>query len=409
MELVHRRTPPPSASGKTSGYTRCMPRTIYLDHAATTPLDPAVLEVMLPFFTERFGNASSVYRLGREARRAVDRAREQVASVLHCQPAEVIFTSGGSESDNAAIKGAVFAKGARGHHIVTSAIEHEAVLHTCQALEALQVSTTYVPVDHEGNIDPCAVGEAIRPDTALVTVMLANNEIGTVQPVGAIAQQAHVRGVLVHTDAVQAPGALSLDVQALGVDMLSLSGHKFYGPKGTGVLFVRTGSAWTPQQQGGSQEAKRRAGTENVAGIVGLAAALVKADQDRAADVSRLTALRDALIRGVLTSIPDSQLTGSPTNRLANNASFVLSGLEGEGVIMALDVQGIAASTGSACTSASLDPSHVLLALGIPAPLAIGSLRLTLGKATTQADVDRLLELLPGIVQRLRAMQSLAS
>lgn len=383
--------------------------TIYLDHAATTPLDPAVLEVMLPYFTERFGNASSVYRLGREARRALDRAREQVAAVLHCPPADIVFTSGGSEGDNAAIKGAVFAPGARGRHIVTSAIEHEAVLHTCQALTGFGVETTYVPVDRYGRVVPEAVAAAIRPDTALVSIMLANNEIGTIQPVAEIAEIAHHHGAVVHTDAVQAAGALPLDVRALGVDLLSLSGHKFYGPKGTGVLYARSGVAWAPQQQGGAQEAKRRAGTENVAGIVGLATALVRAEEEREREAVRLAALRDRLIREVLARIPESRLTGHPTLRLPNNASFVFEGVEGEAILMALDVQGIAASTGSACTSASLDPSHVLLALGLPAPLAIGSLRLTLGRSNSEADVDRIIAALPAIVQRQRAMQSLAS
>jgi cysteine desulfurase len=382
---------------------------IYLDHAATTPLDPAVLEVMLPYFTERFGNASSVYRLGREARRALDRAREQMAAVLHCPPADIVFTSGGSEGDNAAIKGAVFTRGARGRHIVTSAIEHEAVLHTCQALAAFGVETTYVPVDPYGRVAPEAVAAAIRPDTALVSVMLANNEIGTIQPVAEIAEIAHRHGAVVHTDAVQAAGALSLDVQALGVDLLSLSGHKFYGPKGTGALYVRSGVAWAPQQQGGAQEAKRRAGTENVAGIVGLATALTRAEEEREREAVRLAALRDRLIREVLALIPESRLTGHPTARLPNNASFVFAGVEGEAILMALDVQGIAASTGSACTSASLDPSHVLLALGLPAPLAIGSVRLTLGRSNSEADVDRIIAALPAIVQRQRAMQSLAS
>ena len=382
---------------------------IYLDHAATTSLDPAVLETMLPYFTERFGNPSSVYRLGREARRALDRAREQVAAVLHCSPAEVVFNSGGSEGDNAAIKGAVFARGARGRHIVTSAIEHEAVLHTCQALAAFGVETTFVPVDSNGLVLPEAMAAALRPDTALVSIMLANNEIGTIQPVAEIAAIAHRQGVLVHTDAVQAAGALSLDVEELGVDLLSLSGHKFYGPKGTGVLYVRSGSAWTPQQQGGSQEAKRRAGTENVAGILGLATALARAEAEREREAPRLRGLRDRLIRQVLERIPASRLTGHPTLRLSNNASFVFDGVEGEAILMALDVQGVAASTGSACTSASLDPSHVLIALGLPAPLAIGSLRLTLGRGNTEADIERVIEVLPPIVQRLRAMQSLAS
>ena len=382
---------------------------IYLDHAATTPLDPAVLEAMLPYFSEKFGNPSSVYRLGREARRALDRAREQVAGVLRCPPADVIFTSGGSEGDNAAIKGAVFARTARGRHVVTCAIEHEAVLHTCQALVALGVETTYLPVDGQGRVSPAAVAAAIRPDTALVSIMLANNEIGTIQPIAEIAAIAHRQGVPVHTDAVQAAGALPLDVDALGVDLLSLSGHKFYGPKGTGVLYVRAGISWASQQQGGSQEGKRRAGTENVAGAVGLAAALARAEAEREREATRLAVLRDRLIAGVLAAIPESRLTGHPTERLPNNASFVFAGVEGEAILMALDVQGIAASTGSACTSASLDPSHVLLALGLPAPLAIGSLRLTLGRDNGEVDVARLLAVLPGIVQRLRAMQSLAS
>lgn len=382
---------------------------LYLDHAATTPLDPAVLDAMLPYFSERFGNASSVYRLGREARRALDRSREQVAAVLHCPPADVIFTSGGSEGDNAAIRGVVFARGARGRHVVTSAVEHEAVLHTCEALAPFGVETTIVPVDQDGRVAPEAVAAALRPDTALVTIMLANNEIGTIQPIPEIAAIAHRHGIPVHTDAVQAAGALALDVNALGVDLLSLSGHKFYGPKGTGVLYVRSGTAWTPQQQGGSQEAKRRAGTENVAGAVGLATALTRAETEREAEHARLSALRDQLIADILARIPESQRTGCPTPRLPNNASFVFGGVEGEAILMALDVQGVAASTGSACTSASLEPSHVLLALGLPAPLAIGSLRLTLGRSTTATDIARVTDLLPPIIARLRAQQSLAS
>lgn len=383
--------------------------TIYLDHAATTPVDPAVLEAMLPYFTQHYGNASSVYRLGREARRALDRSREQVAGVLHCRPAEVVFTSGGSEGDNTAIKGALFAHGSRGRHVVTSAIEHEAVLHTCAALQPMGVETTLVPVDQWGQVDPRDVARAIRPDTALVSIMLANNEIGTIQPLAEIAAIAHQHNIPVHTDAVQAAGALPLDIDALGADLLSLSGHKFYGPKGSGILYVRNGTAWTPQQHGGSQEAKRRAGTENVAGAVGLATALVRAESRREAETEHVRRLRDGLISSVLERIPDSRLTGHPINRLPNNASFVFAGVEGEAILMALDVQGIAASSGSACTSASLDPSHVLLALGLPAPLAIGSLRLTLGRNNSEADVERVGDILPVVIQRLRAIQSLAS
>lgn len=364
---------------------------------------------MLPYFSERFGNASSVYRLGRHSRRALDQAREQMAAVLHCPPADIIFTSGGSESDNAAIKGVVLARAARGQHVITSAIEHEAVMHTCAALGRFGVETTYVPVDADGRVETAALAAAIRPDTALISIMLANNEIGTIQPVAEIAGLAHEHDIVVHTDAVQAAGALPLDVRELGVDLLSLSGHKFYGPKGVGVLYVRAGVPWTPQQQGGSQEARRRAGTENVPGIVGLATALTRAEAERERETVRLIALRDRLIREVVQRIPDSRLTGHPTQRLPNNASFVFAGVEGEAILMALDVQGIAASTGSACTSASLDPSHVLIALGLPAPLAIGSLRLTLGHSNTNADIDRVLDVLPAAVQRLRAMQSVAS
>jgi cysteine desulfurase len=378
-------------------------RLIYLDHAATTPLDPRVLEVMLPYLREQYGNPSSLYALARPARQAVDRARGTVAACLGARPSEIVFTSGGSECDNAAIKGAAWAARDRGNHIITSSIEHHAVLHTCAWLERFGIETSYLPVDAEGMVNVATLAAAIRPTTMLVSIMHANNEVGSIQPLAEIAAVTRERGILLHTDAVQTCGQLPIDVEAMGVDLLSLSAHKFYGPKGAGALYVRQGSAWLPTQQGGGQERNKRAGTENVAGIAGLAAALAFAVEAMPEETKRLRALRDRLVAGLLGSIPGSRLNGHAEHRLPNNANLSFSGVDGESLLLALDRQGIAASSGSACTAGSIDPSHVLLAMGQDRSWALGALRLTLGKQTTAQDIDRVLEVLPGIVARLRA------
>ena len=378
-------------------------RTIYLDHAATTPLDARVLDAMIPYLTTEYGNASSIYTLGRHAMQAIDHAREQVADVIHCRPTEIAFVGCGSESDNLAIKGIAYAAQKKGNHLITSSIEHHAVLHTCQYLERSGFKTTYLPVDAYGRVDPDEVARAITDQTILVSIMYANNEVGTIEPIAEIGRICRARKIPFHVDAVQAGGALPIDVAALNVDLLSLSAHKFYGPKGMGILYVRQGMRILPQLQGGSQERGRRAGTEDVAGIVGTATALTLAQEEMAQVTPRIKALRDRLIEGVLT-IPGSRLTGHPTERLPNNASFCFEGVEGESLLLSLDLLGIAASSGSACTSGSVDPSHVLIAMGMPAAWLRGSLRLTLGKSNTQADVDAILTHLPAIVEKIRGL-----
>ncbi|HEY7348028.1 MAG TPA: cysteine desulfurase NifS [Ktedonobacterales bacterium] len=382
-------------------------RITYLDHAATTPTDPRVVEAMLPYFSQAYGNASSIYALGRAAQKALDEAREQIAAILDCRPTELIFTGCGSESDNLAVKGAAQANQKKGNHIITSAIEHHAILHTCQYLEKFGYEVTYLPVDRYGRVAPAAVERAITDKTILVSIMYANNEVGTIQPISEIGQICRARRIPFHTDAVQAGGALDLNVNRLSVDMLSLSAHKFYGPKGVGILYIRQGTRILPQLQGGSQERNRRAGTENVPGIVGAGEALRLAYAELETTNTRLRAQRDQLIARLLT-IPGTHLTGHPTERLPNNASFCFERIEGESVLLSLDMLGIAASSGSACTSASLDPSHVLLAMGIPTELAHGSLRLTLGKENTQDDVDAIAQALPGIIEKLRALSPLS-
>ena len=385
-------------------------RIVYLDHAATTPVDPRVVEAMMPYWTEKYGNASSIYSLGREARKAIDEARQTVADILGCQPREIIFTSCGSESDNLALRGVAFARRERfgKNHIITSPIEHHAVGHTCEQLEKhFGFEVTYVPVDEYGVVDPDDVGRAIREDTALISIMYANNEVGTIEPIAEIGKIAREKGIPFHTDAVQAGGALPLNVDELNVDLLSLSAHKFYGPKGIGVLYVRKGTPLLPMQTGGGHEYNRRAGTENTAYIVGLATALRLAYEELESRNAHMQRLRDRLIEEITAEIPDVQLTGHPTNRLPNNASFVIKYIEGESMLLKLDLEGICASSGSACTSASLEPSHVLTAMGIPHEIAHGSLRLTLGRDNTDEDIDYVMSVLPGIVQKLRAMSPL--
>lgn len=381
-------------------------RTVYMDHAATTPVDPRVTEAMLPYLGDHFGNPSSIYALAREAASTLDAARQTVAEILHAQPRDVVFTSGGTESDNLAIRGCAFAQRKRGKdHIVTSPIEHHAVGHTVEQLvKEFGFETTVVPVDRHGVVNPDDVGRAITERTALVTIMYANNEVGTIEPLPEIAAIARAKEVPFHTDAVQAGGSLDLDVDSLGVDLLSLSAHKFYGPKGVGVLYVRRYTPLMPMQTGGGHERNRRAGTENVPYIVGLATALRLAHEEREQQNAHVAGLRDCLVQGILTTIRDVELTGHPTERLPNSASFVFHGIEGEAILLNLDLMGVAASSGSACTSASLEPSHVLLAMELPVEICHGSLRLTLGKDNTLEDVDYVISILPGIVEKLRAM-----
>lgn len=379
---------------------------IYMDHAATTPVRPEVWEAMLPYFSTEFGNPSSVYSWGRSARKALDSARDKVAALLGASASEIVFTSGGSEGANLAIKGVAWADQNRGKHIITSAIEHHAVLDAVLRLETQGFEVTILPVDEHGLVDPAQVEAALRPDTILVSIMHANNEVGTIQPISEIGALVRARGVRFHTDAVQTAGALDLNVDALNVDLLSISAHKFYGPKGVGALYVRKGVRLHPLIHGGGQEKRRRAGTENVAGIVGLAKAFELAQEEREAESARLQKLRDRLIEGLL-QIPHTRVNGSLERRLPNNVSVCFEFIEGESLLLNLDLRGIAASSGSACTSGSLDPSHVLLAMGLSHEIAHGSLRLTLGRENTEADVDFVLQEIPGIVERLRAMSPL--
>lgn len=382
---------------------------IYMDNAATTATRPEVLEAMLPYFTEHYGNPSSIHSVGRDARRAVEKARAQVAAALGAQPREIYFTAGGSESDNWAILCASRALAAKGKHIITSQIEHHAVLHTCQYMEKQGYEVTYLPVDENGLVSVEDVKNAIRPDTVLISIMAANNEIGTIEPIREIGKVAHEAGVLFHTDAVQAVGAVPIDVNDWNVDMLSLSGHKFHAPKGIGALYIRKGVKISNLIFGGAQERGLRAGTENLPGIVGLGAAIELAVAELPEYTRRLTALRDRLIDGILQNIPDVRLNGHRTQRLPGNVNVSVRYVEGEALLMRLDLAGVEASSGSACTSGSLDPSHVLLAIGLPHEIAHGSLRLSLGNDTTEADVDYVIEKLPGIVKDLREMSALSA
>ena len=380
---------------------------IYLDNAATTAVSPEVLEAMLPYFTQCFGNPSSIHSTGRDARRVVDAARRQVAAAIGAQPQEIYFTAGGSESDNWAIKGTAFAKKSRGNHIITSAIEHHAVLHTCAWLEKQGFEVTYLPVDEFGRVRVEDVEKAITDKTILITIMAANNEIGTIQPIAEIGKLAHDKGILFHTDAVQAIGAMPIDVSAMNIDLLSMSGHKFHGPKGIGALYIRKGVKIDQYLHGGAQERGQRAGTENLAGIVGMGKAIEIATQHLEENARRLTVLRDKLIDGILAEIPDVRLNGHRTQRLPNNVNVSVRYVEGEALLLRLDLAGIAGSSGSACTSGSLDPSHLLLAIGLPHEIAHGSLRLSLGTDTTEAEIDEVLDKLPGIVKNLRDMSPL--
>ncbi len=390
--------------------------TIYLDHAATTPVDAEVLAVMLPYFSERYGNPSSVYRLGQEARAALDRARASVARVLGCRPGEILFTSGATEANNLALKGVAWqCRLDQGSpepppHVVTTAVEHHAVLHAAQALEEQGFAVTYVPCDEDGIVSPDAVAAAIRPETCLVSVMYANNEVGAVQPIAEIAAVARERRVPVHTDAVQAGGSLPLKVDELGVDLLALSAHKFYGPKGVGLLYVRHGTSIAYQQAGGGQEGGRRGGTENVPLIVGLAAALEKADWLRDAYNARCAGLRDRLLDGIRDAIPDAEVNGprDPARRLPNNLNIAVPGVQGETVLLGLDMEGVAASAGSACTTGNSEPSHVLRAMGLSDERCRASLRFTVGRDNRSEEIDEAVDILAETVARARDLAGAA-
>jgi len=382
----------------------------YLDHAATTYVDPKVLEAMLPYFTEEFGNPTSIYTQGRSAKKAIEDARTTIAEQLNCEYGELIFTGSGTESDNLAIFGTVEAltnklkKDPTELHIITTAIEHSAVLAPFKKLEKQGYQVTYIKPNREGIISTESLEQAITPQTVFISVIYANNEIGTVQPIKELAETAHKHDIIFHTDACQAGGALSLDTQELGIDLLTLNASKIYGPKGIGLLYKKSGTPLEPQILGGGQESGLRSGTENVPGIIGLAKALELAQESREDESARLTILRDKLIKGLLDSLPRTYLNGHATKRLPNNANILILDVEGEALLLHLDEAGIAVSTGSACDSKSLEPSHVLLALGLPKEAVHGTLRFTLGKKTTEEDIDKVLQILPPIIEKLRSL-----
>jgi len=380
---------------------------IYLDNAATTAVRREVMDAMLPYFMENYGNPSSIYKLARESKKAIDAARASVALAIGAQPNEILFTGSGSEADNWAIKGIAESLAGTGKHIITSCIEHHAVLHTCEYLAKRGFEITYLPVDEYGTISLDALQNAIRPDTILISIMFANNEIGTIQPIAEIGRIAKAHGILFHTDAVQAVGHTPIDVKAMQIDMLSLSAHKLHGPKGVGALYVRKGVPLKSFIHGGAQERGRRAGTENVPGIVGLGTAITLCRSEMQEEITRLSAMRDRLMQGVLSAIPHTRLNGHPLNRLPGNVNVSFEFVEGESILLLLDMKDICASSGSACTSGSLDPSHVLLATGLPHEKAHGSLRMTLGRFNTDTDVDAVLAALPPIVARMREMSPL--
>ena len=381
-----------------------MPTKYYFDNAATTPVREEVLQEILPYFREYYGNASSIYSIAKESKKALEAARAKVAAAIGATPDEIYFTAGGSESDNMALRGVVNASKKEKKHIITTKIEHHAILHTAEFLETKGVDVTYLNVDEFGKISLEELENAICPETVLISVMFANNEIGTIQPIAEIGEIAKKHGVLFHTDAVQAVGHVPIDVEKLQVDLLSMSGHKLGAPKGIGAIYIRKGTRISPLIFGGAQEKKLRAGTENIAGIVGLGKAAELAVAEMEETTKKLIALRDKLIHGILESIPDSRLNGHPTDRLPGNCNISFSYIEGESLLLLLDALGIAASSGSACTSGSLDPSHVLMAIGLPHDVSHGSLRLTIDRENTEEQVDFILEKLPGLVQRLRDM-----
>jgi cysteine desulfurase len=381
---------------------------IYLDHAATTPTHPQVVQAMLPYFADTFGNPSSIHSLGQETRAAVEEARGAIASLIGAEAEEIVFTSGGTEADNLAVKGVAFANRNRGNHIITTAIEHHAVLEPCKFLAEQGFEVTHVPVDRQGLVDPEDVRKAVTDKTILISMMHANNEIGTIQPIAEIGRIAHKRGICFHTDAVQTVGHVPIDVDQIDVDLLAMSAHKLYGPKGIGALYIRKGTRISPFMHGGGQERGRRASTENVPAIVGFGKAAEIARREVSREIKQVTLLRDKLIQGLIERIEGVHLNGHPSLRLPNNANISVASVEGEAMVVSLDLEGIAASTGSACTSSALEASHVLLAIGLAGELTHGSLRFTLGRETTEEEVGRVLELLPRIVTRLRAISPLA-
>lgn len=383
-------------------------RRVYLDHSATTPVDPEVAQLMMTYYTEKYGNPSSVHRFGREAKEALENAREHVAQLIGAEPSNITFTSGGTEADNLAILGTADAQQKKGKHIITSAVEHHAVLETCEYLEKNGYELTIIPVNEEGLLSVADVEKAIRPDTILITIMHANNEVGAIQPIAEIGKIAREKGIIFHVDAVQSLGKIPIDVKAMNVDLLTISSHKIYGPKGVGALYIRKGVRIAPRVYGGGQEKKRRSGTENTPGIIGFGKACELAAERMAQDEERLKGLRDKLIKGIVERIDYVKLNGPrEENRLPNNANVSIQFVEGEALLLSLDMVGIAASSGSACTSGSLDPSHVLLAMGMSHEIAHGSLRFSFGRQNTEEDVDYVLEQLPKIVDRLRMMSPL--
>ncbi|MCX6007886.1 MAG: cysteine desulfurase NifS [Chloroflexi bacterium] len=380
---------------------------VYMDYAATTPVMPEVIEAMEPYFHDKFGNPSSIHSMGQEGRDAVEKARGQIAFLIRCQPESVVFTGCGTEADNHAIKGVAFANREKGNHIITTTIEHHAVIYTCEFLKSMGFDVTFVPVDKYGMVDPGDIKKAITKKTLLVSVMHANNEVGTIQPIEEIGKITRETGVYFHVDAVQTFGHLPIDVDKLGIDFLSASAHKLYGPKGVGMLYIRPGSSIVSLLHGGEQEEGRRAGTENVAGITGFGKAAEIARQDMQKEADALTGYRKKMIESIMGTVSDTYLNGHPQIRLPNNVNFSFDFIEGESILMYLDAEGICASTGSACSSASSEPSHVLTAMGIPVERARGSLRLTMGRWTAQDDVDKVVEALPRIVAKLREMSPL--
>jgi len=384
-----------------------MKRRIYLDYAATTPVRPEVVEAMLPYYTDFWGNPSSIYACGQEARKGLEEARGKIAALIGAREEEIVFTSGGTEADNNAIEGVCFANANKENHIITTAIEHHAVLMTCRFMEKRGFSVTFLPVDKYGLVDPDTVKKAITPKTVLISIMHANNEIGTIQPIAEIGKIAREAGIYFHIDAVQTVGHIPVKVNDLGVDLLALSAHKFYGPKGVGVLYIRKGTKLVPFVHGGELERGRRGSTENVAGAVGLGRAAELAGEELDSEMKRLTSLRNKLIDGVLTRVPGSYLNGHPSIRLPNNTNFSFDYVEGESILLNLDHDGICVSTGSACTSSSAEPSHVLLACGLPPLMAHSSIRMSMGKWTEEADIDTVFEVLPPIIEKLRSMSPL--
>lgn len=382
---------------------------VYFDHSATTPVDAEVAKVVMEYMTEKFGNPSSIHAFGREVRKAVEESREKVAALIGASSKEIFFTSGGTEADNWALKGIAAANRKKGNHIITSSVEHHAILHTCEYLEKQGFSITYLPVDENARVNIEDVKNAITDQTILISVMFANNEVGTIQPIKEIGKLAREREIYFHTDAVQAVGHYPIDVDEYNIDLLTMAGHKFYGPKGVGALYIRRGVKIAPVQQGGAQERTMRAGTENVSGIVGLGKAAEIAKNNMEKEIAHVCGLKDMLIKGIIEKVPNIKLNGHPELRMPGNVNFSFLYVEGESLLLNLDLKGIAASSGSACTSGSLDPSHVLLAMGLTHEVAHGSLRLSLGRYNTKEDVSYCLEILPEIVERLRSMSPLGA